>query len=134
MSEEISAADRLYAECARGAEVELPEFLAWLADRLVHVYGESPLVDYVQTARDRARRLRAAMDAYRAEADKRAYFVPAEGVGSADHGAVLAENRLLINQNKKLRDALRDIAERPDRVEWRAAAMMARAEEALKNV
>jgi len=31
-----------------------PEFLRWIADRLVHVYGASPMVDYVHSLRDRA--------------------------------------------------------------------------------
>jgi len=32
----------------------LPEFLNWIADRLVHVHGESPNVDYVLSLRQRA--------------------------------------------------------------------------------
>jgi hypothetical protein len=31
-----------------------PEFLRWIADRIVHVYGASPMVDYVHSLRDRA--------------------------------------------------------------------------------
>lgn len=33
------------------------EFLNWLADRLVHVYGESPNVDFVHRVRSIADRL-----------------------------------------------------------------------------
>jgi hypothetical protein len=32
------------------------EFLSWVADRLVHVYGESPNVDFVLKLRDIAKR------------------------------------------------------------------------------
>ncbi len=67
MPKETAAADRLYEACHHGAQVDLPGLLDWLADRLVHVYGESPNVDFVRTAKDRAKRLRLAMDIYEAE-------------------------------------------------------------------
>lgn len=44
-----------------GAQVNLPDFLDWLADRLVIVYGESPNVDFVHTCRDRAKLARAVL-------------------------------------------------------------------------
>ena len=64
---QTTAGDRLYAECARGVQVDLPSLLDWLADRLVHVYGESPNIDFIQTAKERAKRLRLAMDVYETE-------------------------------------------------------------------
>lgn len=45
----------------RGAQVGLPDFLDWLADRLVNVYSESPNIDFVHSCRDRAKWLRAAL-------------------------------------------------------------------------
>jgi hypothetical protein len=57
----------VYEVCEQGAQVELPEFLDWLACRMIHVHGESPDIDYIRTAKDRATRLRAAMDAYKKE-------------------------------------------------------------------
>lgn len=38
-----------------------PDFLEWIADRLVHVYGESPNVDFVLSLRERADRARSAL-------------------------------------------------------------------------
>jgi len=46
-------------EEAMAGEPELPEFLEWLADRLVQVYGESPNTDFVLGCRRRAGILRA---------------------------------------------------------------------------
>jgi hypothetical protein len=39
-----------------------PEFLNWVADRLVNVHGENPNVDYVLALRRRAAKARAAID------------------------------------------------------------------------
>lgn len=39
-----------------------PDFLDWLADRLVYVYGESPNVDFVLALRRKAMRDRSAID------------------------------------------------------------------------
>ena len=44
-----------------GAQLNTPDFLEWIADRLVHVHGENPNVDYVLTLRDRAKAGRAAI-------------------------------------------------------------------------
>ena len=45
----------------KGAQVNTPEMMEWVADRLVFVYGESPNVDFVQSLRIRAERLRSAL-------------------------------------------------------------------------
>jgi hypothetical protein len=57
----IAAAPDLLRSVTVGAEVNLPDFLEWLADRMVNVYGESPNVDFVLTCRDRAKGVRAAI-------------------------------------------------------------------------
>lgn len=57
----IAAAPDFYHAATAGAQVNLPEFLEWVADRLVHVHGESPNVDFVLTCQDRAKLLRAAI-------------------------------------------------------------------------
>ena len=54
-------------------------------------------------------------------------------VGDTGLSAIMEARRLRV-ENMLLRETLRDIARRPDRVEWRAAAMMAHAEEALARV
>ena len=56
-----TAAPDYHKACTCGAQINLPDFLDWLADRLVNVYGESPNVDFVHTCRDRAKALRAAI-------------------------------------------------------------------------
>lgn len=55
--------DTVIAACEMGAQVQLPELLAWIADKLEHVYNENPNVDFVLTIRERAKKLREAMDA-----------------------------------------------------------------------
>lgn len=57
----IAAAPDFYHAATTGAQVNLPDFLDWIADRFVHVYGESPDVDFVHTCRDRAKLLRVAI-------------------------------------------------------------------------
>ena len=57
----IAAAPTMLAALNQGASKNLPDFLDWLADRLVHVYGESPNVDFVLSTRERARLTRAAI-------------------------------------------------------------------------
>jgi hypothetical protein len=37
-----------------GGPTKLPDFLNWIADRLVHVHGENPNLDYILSLRDRA--------------------------------------------------------------------------------
>lgn len=44
-----------------GGDLTLPDFLDWVADRLVNVYHEDPTVDFVHSARNFAKRIRAAM-------------------------------------------------------------------------
>lgn len=44
-----------------GAQLNTPDLLDWVADRLVHVYGENPNVDFVQSLRLRAEAGRAAI-------------------------------------------------------------------------
>ena len=50
-------------EAARYGITPLPEFLEWVADRLVRVYGESEHVDFVTSLRERAMKFRAALAA-----------------------------------------------------------------------
>lgn len=49
----------------RGAQVNLPDFLDWLADRLVNIYQENPNVDFVLSCRSRAKHLRALITKYK---------------------------------------------------------------------
>lgn len=44
-----------------GTSISTPDFLDWMADRLVEVYGENPGVDFVLSCRERARQLRQAL-------------------------------------------------------------------------
>jgi hypothetical protein len=44
-----------------GAQVNLPDFLEWIAARLVDVHGENRNIDYVHTLYDRAESVRAAI-------------------------------------------------------------------------
>lgn len=48
----------------QGAQLETPDMLDWIADRLVKVHGEDPNVDYVMTLRVRANNMRAALSRY----------------------------------------------------------------------
>lgn len=57
----ISAAPELLCCQTMGEQMNTPDFLDWIADRLVHVYGESPNVDFVVSLRQRAAAGRAAM-------------------------------------------------------------------------
>lgn len=56
----IAAAPTLVECLTMGATMQTPEFLEWLADRLVTVYGEDPGTDFVLSLRDRAGQMRAA--------------------------------------------------------------------------
>jgi beta-xylosidase len=71
LSQDIAAAadvlesrDRTIAELVAaidgGVQVSTPELMEWIADRMVFVYNESPNVDYVQSLRSRAQKLRLA--------------------------------------------------------------------------
>lgn len=55
----ISAAPELLE--AHDPEQTGPDFLDWIADRLVNVYGESPNIDFVLSLRKRAEMSRAAI-------------------------------------------------------------------------
>lgn len=57
----IAAAPELLEAQTMGASFNTPDFLDWIADRLVNVHGESPNVDYVLSLRDRAKLGRAAI-------------------------------------------------------------------------
>lgn len=57
----IAAAPDLLAAWTMGSQADTPTMLDWVADRLVHVYGESPNIDFVLTLRERAAAGRAAV-------------------------------------------------------------------------
>lgn len=57
----IAAAPDLLEAQTMGVEVSTPDFLDWIASRLVNHYGESPNVDFVLSLRDRASAGRAAI-------------------------------------------------------------------------
>ena len=57
----IAAAPELLEALTTGAQMNLPDFLEWIAARLVKVHGEDPNVDYVQTLRHRAKLCREAI-------------------------------------------------------------------------
>jgi hypothetical protein len=40
----------------------LPDFIDWMADRLVNHYGDNESVDFIRSARERASLLRSAME------------------------------------------------------------------------
>lgn len=51
----------LVACLTMGAELCTPDFLEWIADRLVFMHGENRNVDYVLSLRERAKAMRAAL-------------------------------------------------------------------------
>lgn len=57
---ELAAFD-LLATQTMGASLNTPDFLEWVADRLVKVYGEPSNIDFVVSLRDRALAGRAAV-------------------------------------------------------------------------
>lgn len=57
----IAAAPDLLACQTMGQSLNTPDFLDWVADRIVGVYGESPNTDFVLSLRDRAAAHRAAV-------------------------------------------------------------------------
>lgn len=57
----VIAAPELLKSLTDGATVDLPELLDWVADRMVHVYGENENIDFVLTLRHRASVCRAAI-------------------------------------------------------------------------
>lgn len=56
-----AAAPELLDAQTMGVEVNTPDFLDWMAERLIHVYGESPNIDFVLSLRERAKAGRAAI-------------------------------------------------------------------------
>jgi len=56
-----AAPDMLAALKGNGRDPSTPDFLDWLADRLVNVYGESSRIDFVHGLRQRAAFMRAAI-------------------------------------------------------------------------
>jgi hypothetical protein len=63
----MKAAPKLLAAQTMGQSRNTPDFLDWLADRLVRQYDESPNVDFVLSLRARAAAGRAAIAAARGE-------------------------------------------------------------------
>ena len=63
----IAAAPDLLNCQTMGAELNTPDFLDWIADRLVKVHGENPNVDYVLSLRERAKAGRAAISKAKGE-------------------------------------------------------------------
>lgn len=57
----IAAAPALLEAQTMGASMNTPDFLDWIADRLVHQNHENPNVDYVLSLRERAAAGRAAI-------------------------------------------------------------------------
>ena len=57
----IAASPDLLAAQTMGAQLNTPDFLDWIADRLVHIHGESENVDFVLSLRQRASAGRAAI-------------------------------------------------------------------------
>lgn len=57
----IAAAPDLLEAQTMGVQLNTPDFLDWIAARLVAVHNESPFVDYVVSLRERAKAGRAAI-------------------------------------------------------------------------
>lgn len=57
----IAAAPELLEALTMGTQVNTPDFLDWIAARLVNVYGENPNVDFVLSLKERAEASRAAI-------------------------------------------------------------------------
>lgn len=57
----LAAAPDLLACQTMGAQLNTPDFLDWIADRLEHIHGEDPNVDYILSLRARADAGRAAI-------------------------------------------------------------------------
>jgi len=58
----IAAAPKLLAAWTMGAELDVPAFLEWVADRMEFVHGENPLYDYMHHLRAIAQAGRAAIN------------------------------------------------------------------------
>ena len=59
----IAAAPDLLTVLTNGAQLNMPDFLEWIAVRLVNVHGDDPNIDFVQTLRHRAKLCREAIAA-----------------------------------------------------------------------
>lgn len=57
----IAAAPEMFGVLADGPSLPLPQFLEWIADRLVQVHGDPAAADFVLSLRERASRARAAI-------------------------------------------------------------------------
>lgn len=57
----IAAAPELLDAWTMGVELNVPDFLDWMADRLEHVHGENRLYDYMHHLRNIAKTGRAAI-------------------------------------------------------------------------
>lgn len=57
----IAAAPDLLEAQTMGSQLNTPDFLDWIAARLIKVYGESPHMDFVLSLTDRAKAGRAAI-------------------------------------------------------------------------
>lgn len=58
----IVAAPDLIQCLTMGSTLQTPEFLQWIADRLVHVHGEDANYDFIHSLRDRASAMAKARD------------------------------------------------------------------------
>jgi len=63
LTHEREVREQLVAAQTMGVQVNTPDFLDWMADRLINVYKESPNVDFVHSLRDRATAGRTALAA-----------------------------------------------------------------------
>jgi len=57
----IAAAPDLLKSQTMGSSLNTPDFLDWIADRLVGVYGEPECIDFVASLRERSKSGRAAI-------------------------------------------------------------------------
>jgi len=57
----LAAAPELLEALTMGAEINTPDLMDWIADRLVFVHKENPNIDFVKSLRNRAATARAAI-------------------------------------------------------------------------
>ena len=57
----FAAAPELLEALTMGAEINTPDLMDWIADRLVFVHKENPNIDFVKSLRNRAATARAAI-------------------------------------------------------------------------
>lgn len=58
----VTAAPELLDSLTMGQTMQTPEFLHWIADRLVYVHGERENLDFIRSLRERADAMRLAVD------------------------------------------------------------------------